>query len=135
MIVTWSFLTLLLCYFAVYVDLVIFQCHGRSLESRLCLKTGIMFLIPSFYCPVSVMPTLALLFERVIGSQMYNFIAPFIPQNQYGFVKGTGAQDCGTTIAFTATQALNRQQECYIVSLDIKGAFDRIWWNGLLNHL
>ena len=90
---------------------------------------------PLFYRPVSVMPTLALLFECVIGSQMYNFIAPFIPQNQYGFVKGTGAQDCGATIAFTATQALNRRQECRIVSLDIKGAFDRIWWNGLLNHL
>ena len=29
---------------------------------------------PLFYHPVSVMPTLALLFERVIGSQMYNFL-------------------------------------------------------------
>ena len=81
------------------------------------------------------MPTLALLFERVIGSQMYNFVAPFIPQNQYGFVKGTGAQDCGATVAFVATQALNSRQECCIVSLDIKGAFDKIWWSGLLNHL
>ena len=51
---------------------------------------------------------------------MYNFIAPFI---QYGFVKGTGAQDHGVTIAFIATQALNCRQECHIVSLDIKGAF------------
>ena len=49
------------------------------------------------------MPTLALLFERVIGSQMYNFIASFIPQSQYGFVKGTGAQDCGTTTVFIQT--------------------------------
>ena len=31
---------------------------------------------PAFYCSVSVVPTLALLFEHVIGSQMYNFIAP-----------------------------------------------------------
>ena len=62
---------------------------------------------PAFYHPVSVMPTLALLLERVISSQMYNFITPFIPQNQYGILKGTGAQDCGATIAFIATQALN----------------------------
>ena len=54
------------------------------------------------------MPTLALLFEHVIGSQMYNFIASFIPQTQYGFMKGTGAQDSGAIIAFTVTQALNR---------------------------
>ena len=81
------------------------------------------------------MPTLALLFERVSGSQMYNFVVPFIPQNKYGFVKGTGAQDCGVTVAFIATQAENSQQECHIVSLDIKVAFDKIWWSGLLNHL
>ena len=53
---------------------------------------------PLFYRPVSVMPTLALLFERVIGSQMYNFIVPFVPQNQYGFVKGMSAQDCSATM-------------------------------------
>ena len=47
----------------------------------------------------------------------------------------TGAQDCGATIAFIATQAPNCQQECHIVSLDIKIAFDKIWWNGLPNHL
>ena len=53
----------------------------------------------------------------------------------YNLQCGLCAQDCGVTIAFTATQALNRRQECRIVSLDINGAFDRIWWNGLLNHL
>ena len=25
--------------------------------------------------------------------------------------------------------------ECRIVSLDIRGAFDSVWWNGLLQHL
>ena len=90
---------------------------------------------PSFYRPISVLPTLALLFERVISSQLYNYITPFIPQSQYGFLKGTGAQDCGTVIALFATQALELRQECRVVSLDIKGAFDRIWWNGLLQHL
>ena len=84
---------------------------------------------------MSVKPTLELLFEHVIGSHMYNFVILFIPQNQYGFVKGAGAQDCGVTVAFIATQALNSQQECRIVSLDIKGAFDKICWSGLLIHL
>ena len=40
-------------------------------------------------------------------------------------MKGTGAQDCGATIAFIETQALNCQQELYIVSLDVKRAFDQ----------
>jgi len=49
-------------------------------------------------------------------------------------MKGTGAQDCGATIAFIGTQALNCLQELRIVPLDIKGAFDIIWWDGLLHH-
>ena len=57
---------------------------------------------------------------------MCNFVTPFIYQNQYGFVKGTGAQDCGVALALIATQALNNRQECCIVSLGIKGAFDKI---------
>ena len=90
---------------------------------------------PSFYRPVSVLPTLALIFDHVISSQLYNHIMPFVAQSQYGFVKGTGAQDCGTVIALFATQVLELCQECRVVSLDIKGAFDRIWWDGLLQHL
>jgi len=40
----------------------------------------------------------------------------------------TGAQDCGTAVAFTAIQALKLRQEYCIVSLDIHGAFDSAWW-------
>ena len=66
-----------------------------------------------------MLSTLALLFERVISSQLYNCIMPFIPQSQYGFLKGSGAQDCGTTIALFATQALELRQECRVVSLKV----------------
>ena len=38
-------------------------------------------------------------------------------------------------MAFTATQVLEDHQECRIVSLDIHGAFDSVWWDGLLQHL
>ena len=71
----------------------------------------------------------------VIHSQLYNHILPFIPSTQFGFIKGTDAQDCGTAIAFTATQVLKDQEECRIISLDIRGAFDSVWWSGLLSHL
>ena len=90
---------------------------------------------PRFYRPIAVLPTLAMVFEHVIYSQMYRHIAPYIPPSQFGFLKGTGAQDCGTAMAFTATQALEDSQECCIVSLDIRGAFDSVWWDGLLQHL
>ena len=62
---------------------------------------------PSFHHPVSVMPAMVLLLEHVIITQIYNFIALFIPQNQYGVVKGTGAQDDDATIVVIVTQAQN----------------------------
>ena len=40
---------------------------------------------PSFYKPVSLLPDLALLFEHVISSQLYNCIMPFVPQSQNVF--------------------------------------------------
>ena len=74
---------------------------------------------PSFYRPVSALPTLALIFEQVISSQLYNYVTPYVPQSQYGFLTGSGAQDCGTAIGLFATQALELRQECRVVSLDI----------------
>ena len=65
---------------------------------------------PSFYQPVSVLPTLELLFELAISSKLYNWITPFVPQSQYGFLKGSGAQDCRTATALFATQALESRQ-------------------------
>ena len=123
-IVTWSFLALSLCCSAMYVDLVLLQHYGKLLELGLCLKTRVLFLIPYFI----VQCQLCLLWLYCLSVLLIPFIAPLLFQNQYGFMKGTGAQNCGTTIAFTATQTLNHQQECRIVSLDIKGAFDKIWW-------
>ena len=64
-----------------------------------------------------------------------SFTHNYIPSAQFGFIKGTGAQDCGTALAFTTIQALEHWMECRIVSLDIRGAFDSVWWNGLLQHL
>ena len=49
-------------------------------------------------------------------------------------MKDTGAQNCGTAIAFTAMQALEHYEQCHIVSLDIRGAFNSVWWAGLLKH-
>ena len=61
------------------------------------------------------------LIKSVFSKNVSQVITPFVPQCQYGFLKGSGAQDCGTAIGSFATQAL--VQECQVVSLDIKGRF------------
>ena len=90
---------------------------------------------PKFYRPIAVLPTLAMVFERTVYSQLCRHISPYIPPTQFGFILGTGVQNCGAAIAFTAMQALEHRMECRVVSLDIRGAFDSVWWNGLLQYL
>ena len=64
-----------------------------------------------------------------------NISSYFSSASQFGFMKGTGAQNCGTAVALTAIRALEHHEECRIVSLDIRGTFDSVWWVGLLKHL
>ena len=56
------------------------------------------------------MPSLT--FETVIYSQLYRHISTYVPSTQFGFLRGTGARDCGTALAFTAIQALEHRQKC-----------------------
>ena len=73
--VTWSFLTLSICCSAVYVRRSgTFPTLWKVARVTPVFKNRGSVSDPLFYRPVSVIPTLALLFERVIGSQMYNFI-------------------------------------------------------------
>ena len=43
--------------------------------------------------------------------------------------------DAGVSLAESIVTALNQRAEVRLVALDIKGAFDSVWWRGLLCHL
>ena len=47
-----------------------------------------------------------------------------LPGYKFGFLKGSSTSDAGTSLA-----------EVRLVALDIKGAFDQVWWDGFLEHL
>ena len=50
-------------------------------------------------------------------------------------MKGSSASDAGISLASTIITAINQRAEARLVALDIKGAFDSVWWKGLLAHL
>ena len=91
--------------------------------------------LPSNYRPISVLPTLSTTFERVLLPQLRSCLLPYIPDEQFGFVPGTGTADVGVIIADEVATALEAREELRVVALDIRGAFDRVWWRGLLAHL
>ena len=90
---------------------------------------------PANYRPVAVLPTLSGVFERVLLPRLQKHITPFIPSQQFGFMSGSSCADAGVSMTGSIVSALNQRAEVRLVALDIKGAFDSVWWQGLLCHL
>ena len=59
----------------------------------------------------------------------------FIPECQFGFVKSTGTNDYGAALSFKMLSHLDNQGEGILISLDVAGAFDRVWWARLRSRL
>ena len=75
---------------------------------------------------------LATTFERVLMPQLSAFLLPHIPEEQFGFIPGTGTLDVGAVLSDQIAQALQTKKDVRLVALDFKGAFDKVWWRGLL---
>ena len=67
--------------------------------------------------------------------QLSKFLIPHIPAEQFGFLPGTGTMDAGLVIADEISRVLEDREEVRLIALDFKGAFDKVWWRGLLAHL
>ncbi|CAM9736729.1 unnamed protein product, partial [Heterosigma akashiwo] len=91
--------------------------------------------LPENYRPISVLPTLATTFERVLMKQLSSFLFGHILPNQFGFLPGTGTVDVGVILTDRIFLALEARKDVWLVALDFKGAFDKVWWRGLLAHL
>ncbi|CAM9381446.1 unnamed protein product [Heterosigma akashiwo] len=75
------------------------------------------------------------MFERVLMKQLSIFLFGYIPPNQFGFLPGTGTVDVGVILADAIFLALEARKDVRLAVLDFKGAFDKVWWRGLLAHL
>ena len=67
--------------------------------------------------------------------QLSSFILQHIPNEQFGFIPRYGTMDVGVIIADKIATALEAREEVKIIALDFQGAFDKVWWRGLLAHL
>ena len=68
-------------------------------------------------------------------TQLRQHIDLHIPKEQFGFMKGSSTSDADVLLASTILTAVNQRAEARLVALDIKEAFDSVWWKGLLAHL
>ena len=67
--------------------------------------------------------------------QLSTFLFGHIPPSQFGFLPGTGTMDVDVILIDKISLALKAKKYVRLVALDFKGAFDKVWWRGLLAHL
>jgi hypothetical protein len=63
--------------------------------------------------------------------QLYKWITKFIAEAQFGFLREIGTDDYGCTLVFKIQMCLEKRREGILISLDVKGAVDRVWWGRL----
>lgn len=84
------------------------------------------------YRPISLLPIISKMFERIILRRLSEQSAEVIPDHQFGFRKGHGTiQQCHRIVA-TIRNALEEKKYCPAVFLDISQAFDKVWHDGLM---
>ena len=90
---------------------------------------------PKLYRPVQVLVNGELVFEGVIGPQLFKFLMKYIPESQFGFIKKCGTQDYGALLVLLIFSTMEEGGEVLVISLDVAGAFDKVWHAGLLKKL
>lgn len=89
------------------------------------------------YRPISLLPTLSTIFEKIIYSGLHT-VLPYlniIPEHQFGFRAKHSTMEQIHRVAVTVRNALEANEYCPPVFLDVKQAFDRVWIQGLLHKI
>lgn len=90
---------------------------------------------PKSYRPICLLPVLSKILEKLISQRLEELFHhhPLSSKKQFGFKKGHSTEDAIVRLRDVA----NTINEKYAVAMlfDISGAFDGVWWPGLLYNL
>ena len=103
----------------------------------LILKPGKPIHETSSYCPISLLPTMSKLFEKLLTNRLLPLLEDLktLPDHQFGFRKQHSAIEQIHRITHNISQTLEKKKYCSAVFLDIQQAFDKVWHDGLLYKL
>uniref|UniRef100_A0A2S2Q7E7 Putative RNA-directed DNA polymerase n=1 Tax=Sipha flava TaxID=143950 RepID=A0A2S2Q7E7_9HEMI len=92
---------------------------------------------PSSYRPISLLPFLSKIFERLILKRMTPYIVRnnILPNTQFGFRPSHSTIHQAHRIVDAISFSLEKKLYCTCVFLDVSQAFDRVWHDGLLYKL
>lgn len=91
--------------------------------------------IPSSYRPISLLPGLGKLFEKIILARLQTATKGRILQEQFGFRAAHSTTQQLARVAEHIAHHLNLNESTGMVLLDIEKAFDTVWHEGLIHKL
>ena len=89
------------------------------------------------YRPISLLSVVGKLYEKIIVQRMSAFFDDnqLISSKQYGFRKQRSTSDLLLQLTSEWNATLDKREYTYVIALDIAGAFDRVWHQGLTAKL
>ncbi len=85
---------------------------------------------PKSYRPISLLPVLSKVFEKIYLTRLKEVTE--IPDHQFGFRNQHSTVEQVHRVAAQIREALEEKQYCPALFLDVQQAFDRVWHIGLL---
>jgi hypothetical protein len=114
-----------------------FPAQWKVAQIILILKPGKSLNDPTSYRPISLLPILSKVFQKLLLNHLIPLIAhqKLIPNHQFGFRQRHSTIHQTHRILHKINEALNDKHYCSAVFLDISQAFDKVWNTGLLYKL
>lgn len=93
--------------------------------------------LPSSYRPISLLPSLSKILEKIILKRIYSIVneSKIIPNTQFGFKNKHSTLHQIHRLTDIISSSLEIKNHCEGVFLDVAQAFDRVWTEGLLYKL
>lgn len=92
---------------------------------------------PKGYRPISLLSCISKTLENIVTARLTHFLERqrCLSSTQFGFRKGRSTEWALWHLVSAATTALQNRQRLVLLSLDLQGAYDRVWHDGLLRKL
>ena len=98
------------------------------------LKPGKDPTLASSYRPISLLPCLSKLFEKVLLMKLFPYLQAnnIIPLHQFGFREKHGTLEQVNRVTNEIRTAFENKEYCSAMFLDVAQAFDRVWHGGMV---
>ena len=114
-----------------------FPCAWKEAKIIPVHKKGRDHKLMSSYRPISLLPSLSKICERIIKKRFTSFLLynNLIANDQFGFRDGHSTTDQLIRIADLITVIFNKKLHTGALLLDIEKAFDTVWIYGLIDKM